>query len=187
MNFDEVWGRIRKATDLTSFTELAAAVGVQQSAVSKVRKKGEFPPGWIFSLATRYGLTSDWVARGEGPMRRGETAPAPQQPSQSFQPQQALPAAGEFHLSMGDSMELLVNIHKSGNNVLIRAINANLMAFNEAIENRERAETTVNAIAEMREQMNIMKGEIANLRQENQALQRKLLPSDDRETQEAAG
>ena len=88
---------------------------------------------------------------------------------------------------MGDSMELLVNIHKSGNNVLIRAINANLMAFNEAIENRERAETTINAIAEMREQMKAMDGKISILEQENQDLQRKLLSRGDREQKESAG
>ncbi|OGQ85993.1 MAG: hypothetical protein A2512_08960 [Deltaproteobacteria bacterium RIFOXYD12_FULL_56_24] len=94
---------------------------------------------------------------------------------------------GDFHLSMGDSMELLVNIHKSGNNILIRAINANLMAFNEAIENRTRSETTINAIREMREQMNVMQGDLATLRQENQELQRKLLSRGDREQEKAAG
>ncbi|OGQ86875.1 MAG: hypothetical protein A2512_04755 [Deltaproteobacteria bacterium RIFOXYD12_FULL_56_24] len=96
-------------------------------------------------------------------------------------------ACGDFHLSMGDSMELLVNIHKSGNNILIRAINANLMAFNEAIENRARSETTINAIREMREQMNVMQEDLATLRQENQELQRKLLSRGDREQQESAG
>ncbi len=92
----------------------------------------------------------------------------------------------DFHLGMGDSMELLVNIHKSGNKVLIRAINANLMAFNEAIENKERSEITVNAIKEMKERMGTLEEEMARLREENLVLHKKLL-SRGEESEAAAG
>ena len=122
-------------------------------------------------------------------MRRGEAA-ATLQPASTVPVESSVKAAvgvGDFHLSMGDSMELLVNIHKSGNNVLIRAINANLMAFNEAIENRERAETTYNAIHEMKDRLNMVEGEVVKLREENLVLQRKLLSRGDREQQESAG
>lgn len=118
-------------------------------------------------------------------MRRGETSSP--LPTPAEQPAKETAKAGDFYLSMGDSMELLVNIHKSGNNILIRAINANLMAFNEAIENRERSETTINAIREMREQMLVIKGDLATLRQENQEMRQKLLSRGDREQNEAAG
>lgn len=70
MEFDKVWGRVKEATNLASFTELASVVGVKQSAVSKIKKRGDFPPGWIFILTEKYGLNSDWLASGEGPQRR---------------------------------------------------------------------------------------------------------------------
>ena len=70
MEFGKVWNRVKEATNLTSFTELASIVGVRQSAVSKVKKRGDFPPGWIFGIATKYGLNSDWLATGEGPVQR---------------------------------------------------------------------------------------------------------------------
>lgn len=92
----------------------------------------------------------------------------------------------DFHLGMGDSMELLVNIHKSGNQVLIRAINANLLAFNEAIENRERSETTINAIRDMKDRMVSLEEEMAKLRAENLVLHQKLLHGRDEEPEAAA-
>lgn len=75
MEFEKVWGRVKEATNLASFTELSSVVGVKQSAVSKIKKRGDFPPGWIFILANKYGLNSDWLASGEGPRRKNDGSP----------------------------------------------------------------------------------------------------------------
>lgn len=122
-------------------------------------------------------------------MRRGETAPqsAIIVGSDTETPLQVAAHAHFDALNAVEGMGLLTKIYTSGDAVFIRAINANLLAFSDAIENRARAETTINAIREMREQMNVMQGDLATLRQENQELQRKLLSRGDREQKEAAG
>jgi len=168
----------------------ANRIGVPRSTFSRMWNEGVAPKAeTLLAISIATGLSIDWFLTGEGPMRRGEAA-ATLQPASTVPVESSVKAAvgvGDFHLSMGDSMELLVNIHKSGNNVLIRAINANLMAFNEAIENRERAETTYNAIHEMKDRLNMVEGEVVKLREENLVLQRKLLSRGDREQQESAG
>ena len=168
----------------------ANRIGVPRSTFSRMWNDGVAPKAeTLLAVSVATGLSIDWLLTGEGPMRRGETA-ATIQPASTVPVEPSVKAAvraGDFHLSMGDSMELLVNIHKSGNNVLIRAINANLMAFNEAIENRERAETTYNAIHEMKDRLNMVEGEVIKLRQENLALHQKLLSKEDRGQEEAAG
>lgn len=70
MGFTEVWGRVRAATGIDTFVRLAAEVGVQQSAVSKMKAKDEFPPKWIFTVARKHGLSVDWLAEGFGPCHR---------------------------------------------------------------------------------------------------------------------
>jgi hypothetical protein len=50
-----------------TFIELAECIGIQQSAVSKAKNKGEFPPKWIFIVADKFDLSSDWLRKGEGP------------------------------------------------------------------------------------------------------------------------
>lgn len=77
MDFDTVWERIKSNTDLRTFIDLATAVNVQQSAISKRRKRGlgEFPAEWIFILADKYGLTADFFAYGRYPKYRSAEEP----------------------------------------------------------------------------------------------------------------
>ncbi|GEM_PF-1438299 len=136
-----------------------------------------------------------WLLLGEGPMRRKETVPAPMPSAAPSVPIAAateipLQAAAHAHfdaLGAVEGMGLLTKIYTSGDQVFIRAINANLLAFSDAIENRARAENTFNAIKEMREQMDEMKGEINELRQENLALQRRLQDKGDQDKKQAVG
>jgi len=92
MNFDAVWERIKLHTELKTFIDLAQAVNVLQSAISKRKKGGIFPAEWIFILAKNYNISADFLAWGvqplmlspsigdigEGPTKRsGEPKPAP--------------------------------------------------------------------------------------------------------------
>lgn len=70
MDFDTVWERIKNNSDIRTFIDLAAAVNVQQSAISKKKKSGRFPAEWIFILANKYNLTSDFLAFGGSPQYR---------------------------------------------------------------------------------------------------------------------
>lgn len=203
MNLGERLKKLRGDENQTTF---GSRFGASRNTVMRY-ESGERTPDaeFIAALCKHYSVNPSWLLLGEGSIYLSgdiggvstERAEAPagyitKEPVASegldvATSRNSLPQGGDFHLSMGDSMELLVNIHKSGNNVLIRAINANLMAFNEAIENRGRAEIAINAISEFREQMRVMNGEIADLRQENQDLRQKILSRDDREQGEAVG
>ncbi len=67
MKFDAVWERIKEATGLKNFVDLASEVSVQQSAISKRRKRGEFPAEWVFILSKKYKFSSDWAWFGAKP------------------------------------------------------------------------------------------------------------------------
>ena len=197
--------RLKELRGEQSVAEFCRQFGIHRNTLPRY-ESGERTPDadFIAALCKHYSVNPSWLLLGEGPVYlsgdNGEVstslAEAPaghiiKEPVASdgldVATRKGLPQGGDFHLSMGDSMELLVNIHKSGNNVLIRAINANLMALNEAIENRGRADIAINAISELREQMRVINGDIADMRQENQDLRQKILSRDDREQGEAAG
>ena len=209
LNFDDVWERIRQLTGWKKYGDLADYLRIKSQSVSGVKKRGIMPIDWAYKVASGYNGSTDWLLTGAGPMRRfkGEAQRAAegeygfeQRPKGLAQrlnehggeaveetPLQVSAHAAFDALNAVEGMGLLTKIYTSGDIVFIRAINANLMAFSDAIENRSRAETTINAIREMREQMNIMQGDLAALRQENQELQRKLLSRGDREQKESAG
>ena len=176
---------------------MAEALGITTRTWQVWEEGGNVPGGKHIESLVRLGFDANWILTGEGHMRLGEAAPASPEQSAPAQPGsnlQTVAHAAFDALGVVEGMGLLTKIYSSGDQVFIRAINANLMAFGDAIENRARAETTINAIREMREQMNVMRGEqvelkgqLASLRDENQELQRKLLSRGDREQKESAG
>jgi len=190
MNSDMFWNRLKAAIGTQSNRAVAEKCGVSEGTIRRYLRSKTYPPlDTIQAIADATDCNLAWLAAGEGPMRRGETAPqsAIIVGSDTETPLQVAAHAHFDALNAVEGMGLLTKIYTSGDAVFIRAINANLLAFSDAIENRARAETTINAIREMREQMNVMQGDLATLRQENQELQRKLLSRGDREQKEAAG
>lgn len=70
--FEEIWGRIKLETKLKSLQGLANIVKISQPAVSEMKAKGKFPPGWAYLVAKEFGLLTEWVMTGEGPKRINE-------------------------------------------------------------------------------------------------------------------
>jgi len=84
-------------------------------------------------------------------------------------------------LGMAEGLGLLAKIYSSGDNIYIRAINANLMAFADAVKTKARAillEETIHQMQDqmlkMQEQLNELKREVLGLRNENSELKREL-------------
>lgn len=77
MNFSEVWGRIKKETEVKTVTQLAEIIGKTQANVSiKKGKNEDFPIEWAYKVSEKYGLSLNWILKGEEPIRAGvEKAP----------------------------------------------------------------------------------------------------------------
>ena len=70
--FDEVWARIKLETSLKSLQSLANIIKISQPAVSEMKGKGKFPPGWAYQVGKEFGLLTEWIMTGEGPKRLSE-------------------------------------------------------------------------------------------------------------------
>jgi len=84
-------------------------------------------------------------------------------------------------LGMAEGMGLLAKIYSSGDRIYVRAINANLMAFADAVETKAKAillEQTIQQmqvqIMRMSEELQELKQEVGRLRHENGELKREL-------------
>ena len=77
-NFDEIFARIKLATQTRTQIELAALLDIRQSSISDAKRRGSVPPDWFMKLFDRFGLNPDWVKKGSGPMYlRTETGYTP--------------------------------------------------------------------------------------------------------------
>ena len=69
----------------------------------------------------------------------------------------------EDNIGLGEGVELLNKIYSSGDQVLIRAINANLQAFVGSVENQKRADQAIELIDKLHEKMTSMELKIFEL------------------------
>ena len=67
-DFDEIWLRIRHATDLKTLKNLAALVDTSPQNVSNKRKGGKFPAEWGYLVCKEYGLNIEWLMEGIIPL-----------------------------------------------------------------------------------------------------------------------
>lgn len=67
--FEKIWARIKLETNLKSLQGLANIVKISQPAVSEMKAKGKFPPGWAYLVGKEFGLLTEWIMTGEGPKR----------------------------------------------------------------------------------------------------------------------
>lgn len=70
--FEEAWERIKSETGLKSLKGLADTLKITQQAVSEMKQKGKFPPGWAYITGKQYNLLTEWIMTGEGPKKKWE-------------------------------------------------------------------------------------------------------------------
>lgn len=66
--FQEVYDRIRSATNARTQTELAAVLEIRQSSISDAKRRNSIPSDWYMKLFEKFGLNPDWLKSGTGPM-----------------------------------------------------------------------------------------------------------------------
>jgi transcriptional regulator with XRE-family HTH domain len=143
----------------------AAKAGLSKGAFSRIWNEGTVPsPDLLKKISAATGYSIDWLLTGEGPMRRGDAAPAAvSQPVAATHPD--LNCLPSDNLGLGEMVELLAKICNSGHKNLIRAIAANLNAFSEAIDNKELALQTLAQMKQMEEREKRMEERIMAMEQ----------------------
>lgn len=68
INFDEVFDRIKSATNTRTQVELAEVLDIRQSSISDAKRRNSVPADWYMKLFEQFGLNPDWLKRGSGPM-----------------------------------------------------------------------------------------------------------------------
>ena len=66
--FQEVYDRIRFATNARTQVELAEVLEIRQSSISDAKRRDSSPADWYMKLFEKYGLNPDWLKKGTGPM-----------------------------------------------------------------------------------------------------------------------
>ena len=83
--FEEVFERIKLATNTRTQVELAEVLDIRQSSISDAKRRNSVPSDWYMKLFEKFGLNPDWLKKASGPMYL--------RTEQGYQPLDA-PAAG---------------------------------------------------------------------------------------------
>lgn len=66
-SFDEVFKRIKLATNTRTQVELAEVLDIRQSSISDAKRRNSVPADWYMKLFEKFGLNPDWLKKGSGP------------------------------------------------------------------------------------------------------------------------
>jgi len=64
--FSDFFERLKSVTPIKTQTQLAHELSVGRAAISLAKQKESVPTKWIFALAQKYSLNTDWLATGNG-------------------------------------------------------------------------------------------------------------------------
>jgi transcriptional regulator with XRE-family HTH domain len=174
--------RIKKIRGKASQTDFGTRLGKSRNTIMRYETNKRTPDSdFLLSLYNNLGIDPKWVLTGEGPMHKGETEhsiPTPdkhklpwnadiqdllirlsqefagyQKKAMAAHDEEPLQYCPDDNLGLGESVELLAKIYNSGNQVLIRAIAANLHAFSEAIDNKELSMQAVETMSKMNDRI----------------------------------
>lgn len=65
IHFAEFMDKVCRVSGCASQTELAALLGVNRSAVTQAKNRDAVPEKWLFILARKFSLNSDWFERSD--------------------------------------------------------------------------------------------------------------------------
>ena len=155
-------GRLKEVLGITSDGQLANYLGISRQNIGATRKRRDVPPGWIYKVAALTGSSMDWLRFGHGAKIRGEygigeSYPAGQisSPQSPFQVSRKPSAVSEeLHdedrTGFGEAVEMLAKIYSSEDELLISTINANIRAFCEAIDCKQREQRSAKELENLK-------------------------------------
>jgi DNA-binding transcriptional regulator YiaG len=161
--------RIKKIRAHLGYSQkkMAEALGITTRTWQVWEEGGNSPGGKHVESLVLLGFNANWLFTGSGSMLLGEAAPVqqqqpPQQPWSAEGVEQS-PYAAFDSLGVVEGMGMLTSIYGSGDTIYIRAINANLMAFSDAIIIKKTNK-------DMQLEINTLKNRIAELEQKFEKL-----------------
>lgn len=152
--------------------EMASAIGKSFTAWQQYESGSIMPGGHVFEELAKLGFNPGWFFSDDVPMLlaqgQEEIKPCIGEPPPTYHSRmEPVPHSVPINdLSLGQSVELLAKIYNSGNQVMVRAIAANLHAFSEAVDNKAVAQKAIDMMEQMNERLRTME----KLKNENEAL-----------------
>ena len=162
---DEIIGRLKEVLGITSDGQLASYLGISRQNIGAARKRQDVPPGWIYKVAALTGCSMDWLRFGHGAKIRGEYSTGESYPAgQISSPQSPFQVSGrpsaiieephdEDSTGFGKAVEMLAKIYSSEDKLLINTINANIRAFCEAIDRKQREERSAKELENLKNRL----------------------------------
>ncbi len=175
---EEIIGRLKGALGVTSDGQLANYLGISRQNIGAARKRGDVPPSWINKVAASSGCSMDWLRFGHGPKIRGDYTnggslpdgriASPQSPY-DLQGGGRTDSANELQRDgdisgFGAAVEMLSKIYGSGDNLLIRTINANIRAFCEAIDRKDRDQRSTRELQDLKKRLTTIEKQLQQTR-----------------------
>lgn len=139
--------------------EMAVNVGVSKRAWQTYEEGISTPGGKVFAALTRLGFNSNWALTGEGPMKIEDQPLVVTQTAEPAGKDTNRAPDGDIDLAAG--LQLLGKIYSSGDQVLIRAINSNLRAFGDAIDDKSRANKAIALMGQMEKRVAALEKKLA--------------------------
>ena len=164
---EEIIGRLKEALNVKSDGQLANNLGISRQNIGAARKRDDVPPGWVYKVAELSGCSMDWLRFGHGPKVRVEYATEGSQPKGELSSQEAPyklqvswkpGSADELQSdedipSFGAAVEMLARIYSSEDQLMISTINANIRAFCEAIDRKQRDQRSTKELADLKNRL----------------------------------
>jgi hypothetical protein len=166
-NTEKIINRLKEALDVKSDGQLAKYLGISRQNIGAARKREDVPTGWIYKVAELTGCSMDWFSFGKGPKIRVEYATeGTQSAGQVASPEspygfQGVPesrSAGDLQQDaegsgFGAAVEMLAKIYSSRDKLLISTINANIRAFCETVESRQREQLSSKELEDLKKRL----------------------------------
>jgi hypothetical protein len=164
---EKIIGRLKEALKVKSDGQLANYLGISRQNIGAARKREDVPPGWIDKVATLTGCSMDWLRFGKGPrIRAAYTTNGLHHGGQIASQQSPYDPRGEQQPGPGDKLrqeadsfgfgaavEMLAKIYSSEDEMLISTINANIRAFCEAIDNKQRQQKSTQQLENLKKRL----------------------------------
>jgi hypothetical protein len=166
-NSDRIINRLKEALEVKSDGQLANYLGISRQNIGAARKREDVPTGWIYKVAELTGFSMDWLGFGKGPRIRvdytTDTTPADGRVASPEHPF-GFPGGSDNNCTVdlqkdanssgfGAAVERLARIYSSGDDQLIKTINANIRAICETIESRRREQRSTKELEELKKRL----------------------------------